>query len=327
MTPDIAICLAILGGAVLLFAWDRIAGRRRRARRHARRHRHRTAARRQGLRRLRQRHRDHDPGPADHVGRPDPDRRGRDRRPLRVRSGGAQPGDLPARDHGLGGRRLRLHEQHGGDRVLRAAGDRLCQQDRRKPVAVPAAARLRVDPDKLGHADQHLDQPGRQRSPDPLPAAAHGHVRAGAGRHSHRHRRHPLRLADRRAPAAAARGPEAGGEDRRAQLPGRCRGRRGGAAGRQVARRRQDRGRRRTVGGQADARRRNDARRERALRDRAAGRRRAADRGTCAPISQDQGHRGPRLQGRCAPRGRGRGRERTRRSRPSSKACCCRARR
>ncbi len=24
MTPDIAICLAILGGAVLLFAWDRM---------------------------------------------------------------------------------------------------------------------------------------------------------------------------------------------------------------------------------------------------------------------------------------------------------------
>ena len=72
MTPDIAICLAILAAPSSLFAWDRIpadvvalgvmlaviaTG---------------LLPRRQGLRRLRQRHGDDDPGPPDHVGGPDP---------------------------------------------------------------------------------------------------------------------------------------------------------------------------------------------------------------------------------------------------------------
>ena len=72
------------------------------------------------------------------------------------------------------------------------------------PVEIPAAACLRLHPDQLRHADQHLDQPGGERPSHPLSAAADGHVRACAGRHPDRRRRPPLCLGDRRAPDPAA---------------------------------------------------------------------------------------------------------------------------
>ena len=311
MTPEIATCLVILGLAVVVFAWDRVpadvvalgvmlgviaTG---------------PAAARQGLRRLQQRHRDDDPRAAGDVGGPDPDRGGRGRRPLRVRHGGAQPGDLPAGHHGVGGGALGVHEQHGGHRLLRAAGDRLRRQDRRQPVALPAAAGVRFDPHQLGDAHQHLDQPGGQRPVRQLPAAADGHVRDGAGRHPDRHPRRALCVGCRRAADPAARQPGCGREDRRAHLPGR----RAGDAG-QPARRQDDRGRQahigyRDGGGEAGTWQGGHGGHARAERGDAGGGRRAANRGPARGPAQDQGHQGARVQGRRAPGrcGRGRGDE------------------
>ena len=157
-------------------------------------------------------------------------------------------------------RAVGLHEQYRRHRLLRAAGDRLRRQDRRQPVAIPAAAGVRFDSDQLGHAHQHLDQPGGQRPLRPLPAAAHGHVRDGAGRHPDRHRRRALCLGHRRAPDPAARRPEGRREDRRAHVPGRRAGDGGRSAGRQVARGRQDHIGYRAGGGEAGARQGDHAR-------------------------------------------------------------------
>ena len=180
------------------------SGRRHRSRRHAGGGGDRPAAARQGLRRLQQRHRHDDPGPADHVCGPDPDRCGRDHRPLRVRPRRTQSGDLPARHHGVRCYGVGVHEQYCSHRILRAVGYRIRRQDRRQPLAISPSPCLRIHSHKLGHADQHVHQSGGQRNTHPLSAGPHGHVRDGPGRYSDCRRRPSLRLVHRRAPHSAA---------------------------------------------------------------------------------------------------------------------------
>ena len=84
---------------------------------------------------------------------------------------------------------------------------------------------------------------------------------------------------------------KAAGGDRRAPVPGRCDGRGGRPAGRQVAGRRQAHRRRRVEGGQGAARRGDGARREAPGRSRAGGRRPPDRRRQARRSAQDQGHR------------------------------------
>ena len=78
---------------------------------------------------------------------------------------------LPDHPH-FGGRPFIVHQQYRSHRILPSGSPGLCQEARYQRIEIPLAAGLRLDRVELGHPHQHLDQHRGERAHDPkgLPA-------------------------------------------------------------------------------------------------------------------------------------------------------------